>query len=99
MTSKELRTFQCSCCGVVDEIELDKYELSPFACSGCLHHRDAETADELRAQRQDHAALWRLNMQDMNERIEEAERRTQSVYHTRGLALGVLNKINAELRP
>lgn len=97
----EIRPFDCNCCGMSYEIELHHYEPTPFQCDVCRPHRDAATATELVRQHDDHKLLWQANLDDMQKRIEDAERRTQSVYHTRGLALGVLNRINAAhyLRP
>jgi len=97
----EWKNFTCNCCGVFYEIELEKYTPTPFQCELCLRHRDATTVQQLLAQREDHKQLWALNMEEMQERIEKAEARAQSVYHTRGLALEVLNTINAahDLRP
>jgi hypothetical protein len=91
----EWKHYTCNCCGVSYEVELERYSPTPFQCDGCLPHRDAATQQELLAQREDHKRLWALNMEEMQDRIEKAERRTESVYHTRGLALAALNQINA----
>ena len=97
----EWKHYTCNCCGVSYEVELERYSPTPFQCEGCLPHRDAATQQELLAQREDHKRLWALNMEEMQDRIEKAERRTESVYHTRGLALAALNRINAahDMRP
>lgn len=97
----EWKNYTCNCCGVAYEIELERYMLTPLQCDVCRPHRDAVTQQELLAQREDHKRLWVANIEDMHDRIEAAEKRTQSVYHTRGLALEALNKINAghDLRP
>lgn len=97
----ELKTYTCNCCGMLYDEELEKYISAPFQCSACRHHRDADTVEALIAQGRDHRQLWDQYAEDLRELVAEAQRRASSTYHVRGLALEVLNRINAahDLRP
>ena len=90
------KTYICNCCGGAYNIDLDKNDPTPFQCSWCVPHRDNDlTFDGLRAILESHKLLYQQNSAELGEELSAAKSRVSSTYHVRGLALEVLNDINA----
>lgn len=61
----ELKIYDCNCCGVIYEVELDRYILILFQCSVCFWYCDVVTVDAFIVQWVEYVWLWVVNLVDM----------------------------------